>query len=48
MGYLGQRAFQKQEIPIPKSNVQSSKPNTKTEPVNALTFEVGEQVKHKI
>ena len=44
----GKEHSKKQEIPIPKSNVQSSKPNTKTEPVNALTFEVGEQVKHKI
>ncbi len=44
----GKEHSKKQEIPIPKSNVQSSKPNTKTEPVKALTFEVGEQVKHKI
>lgn len=44
----GKEHSKKQEAPVLKSTVQSSKPNTKTEPVKALTFEVGEQVKHKI
>jgi len=44
----GKEHSKKQEAPVLKSTVQSSKPSSKTEPVKALTFEVGEQVKHKI
>ena len=44
----GKEHSKKQEFPALKSTVQSSKPSPKTEPVKALTFEVGEQVRHKI